>query len=127
MPGQGENRERGRKDCQELRRAPRGDGGTGPSYLRVNRIACATGKAKAPRWMRAVRGWRGCARRAFGHGMPCPYWKKIKRRRRVANIISKSFESVSQFRAAFAAVGEFAGEQCELRLIIDADKSSYVR
>jgi hypothetical protein len=59
--------------------------------------------------------------------MPCPYWKKIKRRRRVANIISKSFESVSQFRAAFAAVGEFAGEQCELRLIIDADKSSYVR
>ena len=79
MPGQGENRERGRKDCQELRRAPRGDGGTGPSYLRVNRIACATGKAKAPRWMRAVRGWRGCARRAFGHGMPCPYNKRAGR------------------------------------------------
>jgi hypothetical protein len=26
--------------------------------------------------MRAVLGWCACARRAFGHGMPCPYWKK---------------------------------------------------
>jgi hypothetical protein len=45
----------------------------------------------------------------------------------LANIISKSFESVSQFRPAFAAVGELAGEQRELRLIIDADKPDLSR
>jgi len=40
-------------------------------------------------------------------------------------LFPKSLETVSQFRSAFAAVGEFAGEQRELRLIIDADKPSY--
>jgi len=45
----------------------------------------------------------------------------------LATLFPKRSKRVSQFRAASAAVGEFAGEQRERRLIIDADKPDLSR